>query len=419
MTMNLPIVSLLTQKKQKVNKLSFSLILLFPVFLISGNFLINLFYVSISILSVLNFNQKKDFLTSNIFYLLVFFLICLSMNLLFSVNFSNSYPRVVKFLLIILFAREIFNLVNKEEIYFEKITKFWTIVYFVVTIDIIFELIFGFNTLGFKSYLEGRVASFFGDELVVGTFYHFFSLIVLSFLVKNKYPNLWVVSLIILIISTSFMIGERANFIKVFFSVLLFVFLILKINLIKKIGMIAITLLIVGTIFLTNDSLKERYYNQISIIYSLDGFKRYYKESLYGAHQNAAYKIFQDNVLFGVGLKNFRDESKKSIYENPNFKLTTGRSATHPHQIHLELLSETGLLGYISFLILVLFSIVISTKNYLKYKNPYQLSALIYIISCLIPLLPSGSLFSTFFGGIFWFSFGLMISFNKNLKLKF
>ena len=232
MTMNLPIVSLLTQKKQKVNKLSFSLILLFPIFLISGNFLINLFYVSISILSILNFNQKKDFLTSNIFYLLVFFLICLSMNLLFSVNFSNSYPRVVKFLLIILFAREIFNLVNKEEIYFEKITKFWTIVYFVVTIDIIFELIFGFNTLGFKSYLEGRVASFFGDELVVGTFYHFFSLIVLSFLVKNKYPNLWVVSLIILIISISFMIGERANFIKVFFSVLLFVFLILKINLI-------------------------------------------------------------------------------------------------------------------------------------------------------------------------------------------
>ena len=49
-------------------------------------------------------------------------------------------------------------------------------------------------------------------------------------------------------------------------------------------------------------------------------------------------------------------------------------------------------------------------------KDPYQLSTIIYILSCLIPLIPSGSLFSTFFGGIFWFSFGVMISFNKKIK---
>ena len=401
-----------------MTKVSFSLILLFPIFLITGNLLINFFYISISIISLLNLNQKNYFFNSNIFYLLVFFFIYLSINLSFSVNFYNSYPRVIKFLLIILFAKEISNLVSKEEAYFDKITKFWTIVYFVITIDIIFEFLFGFNTLGFKSYLEGRVASFFGDELVVGTFYHFFSLVVLSFFLKNKYSNLWVVTLIILIISISFIIGERANFIRLFFSVALFVFLILKINLIKKISIILLTLSIMGTIFLTNESLKERYYNQINIIYSIDGFKKYYKESLYGAHQDAAYKIFQNNILFGVGLKNFRDESKKDIYENPDFKLTKGRATTHPHQIHLELLSETGLFGYISFMILILSSIVISVKNYLIYKNPYQLSALIYIISCLIPLVPTGSLFSTFFGGIFWFGFGLMISFNKNSKLK-
>ena len=401
-----------------MTKLSFSLILLFPIFLITGNFLINFFYIGISIISLLNLNQKNDFFNSNIFYLLIFFFIYLSINLSLSVNFYNSYPRVIKFLLIILFVKEISNLVNKEEAYFNKITKFWTIVYFVITIDIIFEFLFGFNTLGFKSYLEGRVASFFGDELVVGTFYHFFSLVVLSFFLKKKYPNLWVITLIILIISISFIIGERANFIRLFFSVALFVFLILKINLIKKISIILLTLSIMGTIFLTNESLKERYYNQINVIYSIDGFKKYYEESLYGAHQDAAYKIFQDNILFGVGLKNFRDESKKDIYENPDFKLTKGRAATHPHQIHLELLSETGLFGYISFMILILSSIVISVKNYLIYKNPYQLSALIYIISCLIPIVPTGSLFSTFFGGIFWFGFGLMISFNRNSKLK-
>ena len=401
-----------------MTRLTFSLILLFPIFLITGNFLINFFYICISILSILNFRQKNDFFRSNIFYLLIFFLIYLFINLLLSVNFSNSYLRVIKFLLIILFVQEIFNLNDKEEIYFEKIMRFWTILYTIVTIDIIFELIFGFNTLGFKSYLEGRVASFFGDELIVGTFYHFFSLIVLSYFIKNKYPNFLVIFLIITIISISFMIGERANFLKLFFSIILLSLFVLKINFIKKASLVFLTLLLIGTIFYSNDSLKKRYYNQISIIYSIDGFKKYFRESSYGAHQSTAFEIFKDNKLFGVGLKNFREESKKDIYENPNYKLTKGRDTTHPHQIHLELLSEIGLIGYFSFFILIFFSIFISAKNYLIKKNPYQLSALIYIISCLIPLIPSGSLFSTFFGGIFWFSYGLMISFNKNLKLK-
>ena len=398
-----------------MTKFTFSLILLFPIFLITGNLLINFFYLSISILSILNFNKRKDFFTSNIFYLLVFFIIYLSINLFFSVNFSNSYPRVIKFLLIILFVKEIFNFNSEGEILFEKISKFWTIVFFIVTIDIIFEVIFGYNTLGFRSYLDGRIASFFGDELVVGSFYHFFALIVLSFFIKNKYPNLLIISLIILIISTSFMIGERANFIKLFFSILVFSFFTLKINLTKKIGIFGLILLIIGTVFYLNDNLRKRYYNQISDINSLKGFEKYFKESQYGAHQSTAYEIFKDNIFFGVGLKNFREESKKSIYENPEYKKTNERQATHPHQIHLELLSEIGLIGYILFLTLIFFSIFISTKNYLIKKNPYQLSCIIYILSSLIPLIPSGSIFSTFFGGIFWFSFGLMISFNKKI----
>jgi len=402
-----------------VTKLTFSLLLLFPIFLIAGNFLINSFYILISILSILNFNQDKDFFKSNVFYLLIFFLIYLSINLLFSVNIANSYPRVIKFLLIILFINEIFNFNNKRETYFEKIVKFWAILFFIVTIDVIFELIFGFNTLGFKSYLDGRISSFFGNELVVGTFYHFFSLIVLSYFVKNKSSNFLIIFLILLIIFISFMIGERANFIKLFLSLLLLAFLILRINYVKKIIIIILTLLILGTTFTLNDNLKKRYYNQISVIYSLDGFEKFFKESQYGAHQYTAYEIFKDNVFFGVGLKNFREESKKDIYENPEYKKTNERQATHPHQIHLELLSEIGLIGYILFLILISFSIIISTKNYLIKKNPYQLSCVIYILSSLIPLIPSGSIFSTFYGGIFWFSFGLMISFNRNLKSKF
>ena len=402
----------------EIDKSIFLIILIFPIFFITGNLLINFFYISIAILSIFNFSKNSHFLRSTIFYLLIFFLLYLIVNLLLSTNTFNSLPRVLKFLLIILFVKEIHSLNNKGKNYFEKIIKFWSLVYFIVTIDILFEVFFGFNTLGFRSTMEGRIASFFGDELVVGTFYHFFSLIFLAYLVNQKYSNFLIILLIIMIVITSFMIGERANFIKLFLSILIFSLIIFKTNYIKKISILIIILSILATILYSNEGLQKRYYNQISTIYSVDGIKKYFKESQYGAHQITAYEIFKDNLFFGVGLKNFREESRKVIYENKDYKKTYERQATHPHQVHLELLSEIGLIGYISFFILMLFSVVISAKNYLKNQNLYQLSTIIYIISCLIPLIPSGSLFSTFFGGIFWLSFGLMVSFNTSLKLK-
>ena len=61
-------------------------------------------------------------------------------------------------------------------------------IFLIVTADIIFELLFGFNTLGFRSPMPGRISSFFGDELVVGSFYHFFSLFILAYLIKKRHP---------------------------------------------------------------------------------------------------------------------------------------------------------------------------------------------------------------------------------------
>ena len=264
--------------------------------------------------------------------------------------------------------------------------------------------------------MPGRIASFFGDELVVGGFYHFISLLVLAFFINQKFSNSIILILAISIILISFAIGERANFIKLSLSIFLFLIFILKTSFLKKVGISSIILVLLSVIALTNDNIKYRYYDQIKVIYSSDGLIKYFKESQYGAHQNAAYKIFKNNLFFGVGLKNFREESKREIYKNDEFKKTDARQATHPHQIHLELLSEIGLLGYLAFFVLILYSIYYSMKNYLINKNIYQFASILFIISNLIPLIPSGSIFSTFNGGIFWFNFALMLSFNKYSK---
>ena len=68
----------------------------------------------------------------------------------------------------------------------KQILKIWFIIFLVVSVDIIFELFFGFNMLGFESVYEGRIASFTGDEVKIGGFYFGFILLSLNFIYEKK-----------------------------------------------------------------------------------------------------------------------------------------------------------------------------------------------------------------------------------------
>ena len=89
-------------------------------------------------------------------------------------------------------------------------------------------------------------------------------------------------------------------------------------------------------------------------------------------------------------IKNYRiiiyDENNKYNF-NPS---------THPHEKHLELLSELGLTGYLAFITFFLYCIIKVFRNSSFNKNTFQLGGSLFFISNLIPLIPSGSLFSTY-----------------------
>ena len=47
--------------------------------------------------------------------------------------------------------------------------------------------------------------------------------------------------------------------------------------------------------------------------------KKIFRFTTYRAHYDTAIQIFKKHTYFGVGLKNYRIESGKAKYENPNF----------------------------------------------------------------------------------------------------
>ena len=419
------------------------LLCFFPISIIIGNLFINLTFLLIFIIFLIDLLKNKNFsfIKESTFILLILFFFSLLINLYFSKDPLISFPRVLKILEVISLTILLKKIIQKYKEEFENIILgFWALIFSILIIDIFFELVFGFNTIGFKSYLPGRIASFFGDELVVGSFFlGFISIYIvrISSIFKSNI-NIKLAILIAFLITTSFLIGERSNFIKFLIITFFIIIFVLKIKLRYKLTGI---LVIISTLFIFlnfNENIKYRYYSQqlgnfiseknnLSEKYNIkkvdtqnifintkNNILSFIKWTRYGAHYNAAYKIFLDNPYFGVGIKHYRNESYKEKYKNEEYKWTHERMTTHPHQVHFEFLSETGLFGYISFLFFILTSIFLSIKNYSQHKNFYQLAAILYVGVSLLPILPSGSFFSTYSSSLFWINYAIMVSYIKD-----
>ena len=400
-----------------------SLIILFSVFplaIITGNLSINTSIILISLIFLINSiiktsllkGQKKNFL------LLGFFFTSLLINLLFSNSFYLSAPRVIKFFFIIFFIVSFrFLILNLEKNQINKIYKIWSIIFTIIIIDLIIEFFKGTNIIGLSSQMPGwRLASFTGMESVIGNYFYGFALITLAYFYQNisnkKYLNIFLAISFIII---SLIIGERANFIKTFIIIICFIFLVYDFSLRSKIFSIVALISLVFIFISFNSHYKTRYFSpHLLTILEKNGLSNYLQTSQYGAQYNVAIEIFKDNPVFGVGIKNYRIENLNSKYNDLKHKENRLRWGTHPHQIHLEILSETGLFGYSCFFIFISLSIFFSIKSYLKNKNIYQLSGILFILTSMLPLLPSGSFLSTYTSSIFWINYAIMIAYIKD-----
>ena len=401
------------------NKLDIFIILclgFLPLLIISRSAIINVVTLLVSLTFLFNLKKKNEFFfifKDKIFYYIIFFWLSLFINLIFSTNINESFSRVFGFGKWIAIIFSIKYYISFKEFRFETlIYKLWFLTFILVTFDLVFEYIFGFNMLGFHSPMPGRLSSFLDHELKIGNFYTAFILIALSYFFKNWNKSYMFYLICISFIIISFAIGERSNFLK---ALLIFVIFLLLIDKNKFIYKIIAFLTIVVSIFVLatfNTDYKSRSLAQLTKLKN-DGIFSYVKNSPYGAHYETAINIFKNYPVFGVGIKNFRSESKKELYENKHIAFNFSRVATHPHQIHFEFLAETGVFGYLSFLLFFVFSIGLSIKSFLKSRNIYQLSAILFCISSLLPIIPSGSFFTTYSAAIFWTLFGVMISYNK------
>ena len=343
------------------------------------------------------------------------------MNLLFSLNFSLSFSRNVFFFKNIIFVFALSYFFKKKK-NFNLIFNIYLIIIIIVSLDILLEFFTKKNILGFQSYDPTRIASFLDDKLKIGHFLLGFSFITAGhyfekYSKKSMNYKVFGYFLILIFFISLLLTGERANLLKGTF--IIFMFIMLSNNKIikyKKIFLSSIILLLCITFFFS-ERIKYRFNVIFQPLKDIGVFKTF-EETQHAAHYYTALRIFEKYPFFGIGNKNFREECLNQEYENKNLKRGAERCSTHPHQIYFELLSEHGIVGTITIIFIMSFFLLKNFKIYLKNKNAIHLASILFIFSQFLPLIPSGSFFTSWSSKIFWINFSVLIYYNNKFIQK-
>jgi len=399
-------------KENLVVKISFIFILFFPIILLVGSSVVNLSIVIMNIFFLIHiFKEKKLKIFNNeISYFLFALWTFLIINTFLNNNFIENYERsfgFVRFILLVLSFSYFFS--YKKFQYKSAILNMWGIIFIIVSLDLIFEFFFGFNTLGFSSAYDGRLAGFMGDELKIGHWYLCFSLILLG---SNFNQNKKIYFFIFFAIIISFFIGERANFIRLFLAV--FAFMVIRRHLTLKNSFYFILPIIIFSLFIYKvndgklDFVKDRYSNEFINLLKHKSFSSLNNNNKYTPLYINAHTVFKENKLLGVGVGSYYEKSHE-IYRKYRFRTYTKMVPnTHPHQYHLEILATLGLPGYIFVFLFLLYFLYKSFHFYRLQKSVTNLSSFLMIFVFCIPFLPTGSFFTTYGASIFWLNFSLM-----------
>ena len=109
-----------------------------------------------------------------------------------------------------------------------------------------------------------------------------------------------------------------------------------------------------------------------------------------------AFNMFKDQPLFGHGPKMFR-----VICEDEKYAVGISPCMTHPHNFYVQLLAETGIVGFLFLFSLFLYVIYASLKQIKsiifkqkRFLSDYQVCLLAGILISVWPLSPNGNFFN-------------------------
>ena len=367
--------------------------LLIP-FLIWGPFFPDLIVSLSSLVFLIYVFKDKLFFYFNKKPLIIFFIFCIYCTLVSTFvakDMMLSFESSLFYFRIGVFSCLIWYLLEQDKKILNYFYYALVISFLALIIDGYIQFFTGHNILGLP-YLENRISSFFGDELIMGSYLsRLFPLLFALFIVKEKKKlELYFMILFFLLLSGLVLIsGERAAF---FLYVLSFIFIVIfirgyaKLKLVVSVGALIFIIIIISNF----DQVKNRMISDPTATLTKSIFTPQHDSLI-----RTAYNIFLDKPLVGHGPKMFR-----VICKDDNYTVGIHSCDTHPHNFYVQLLAETGIIGF-SFLFSAFayvlycayrqFKSIVSRQK--RYLTDYQVCLLAGILITVWPLTTNGNFF--------------------------
>jgi hypothetical protein len=394
------------------------LFLLLPVAMITGPFFPDLIISILAIYFFFIFFKNKVLFKNYFFILFIVFYILILIATFFSQNFFISIETSLPYLrfgLFVLTSSYLINKFPKVKFYFLNIL---VCCFLILILDGFYQFFNGKNILGYASH-RVRIASFFGDHLILGSYMArtlpigiaIFFLMYEKIKFKYFYMLVFLLSFSLIIIS-----GERTS---LAISSIFFLVLILFCNM-KKLIKFSIFLLFVLILcsfinfservksrlmfdtFIEITGVNDSYIGEVTKNKTQELTNMQTKKInnqlffLSTAHESAwriSLKMFDSSKLTGIGPKMFRYKCNNDIYA-----VYERGCSTHPHNIYAQMLAEVGIFGFLFLLFLFFFSVFVCFFNHFfskkKFLNNFQITLICSYIAILFPLFPSGNFFN-------------------------
>ena len=383
------------------------LIILLPIALVLSIFFLELILFIISMFFIRDYFKERNN-EKNLFYIFLIFFVGYISARSISISEGLNFQSTFFYFRFLLYFFGIIYYLKKLNVY-QYLIKSFVFTSIILIVDGIIQFTFGFNIIGLPQIQSNRISSFFGDELILGSYLVRllpFLLIFFIFNFKNKkiLELIFILSLLFIVILS----GERTALFLLFLSLFIFFIFLKKF---RKIVYLSIVFFLISFSLLVNfsETYSERYlynvingfglfdkgnkdkislFNDENKIKKINIFTKQHED-----HYLTAYRMFTDNYIFGHGPKSFR-----VLCKDDRYKVSEIGCATHPHNILMQFLSELGLVGF-TFLLIFHTLLITELIKILKHRdNSKEREILILSLAGLVinlfPFIPSGNFFN-------------------------
>ena len=407
------------------------IIILMPALLISGPFLSDLGLSLVAIIFLINSikNNLKKYYDNYYFKFFVIFCLILILSSLLSENILISLKSSLFYFRFGIFSLCFWYLLEKNVFLLKYLFISILLCFSSLIVDGYFQFFFGKNLFGQALYNDYRVSSFFGSELILGSYLaRFFPILFGLFIFldqskKNKSVLFFLTIVFILSEGLIFISGER---LALFFMNLsaVYIILMLKEYKIYRLWTYIVSLSLIVVMMSLFPTSKERFIDKTIYDITRNTNDTFY---IFSKPHNdmyiTAYRLFLDNKFFGVGPRQFRNKCDQHMVSKYSCE-------THPHNTYIELLSEAGIFAFLIVAGIFIFICYLSFKHFIfkfiQHKkgifNDFEVCLLSAIIISLWPFSPSGSFFNNWMSIVYYFPIGILLwqisKYKNSIKTK-